>query len=202
LALEEKEWAEKNKRPWPPEEESKFEREDYIKNEAKRIMKGSTAIFLFNRININPDLWRSVIAAMFLRVPIEKVLECKESILTKYFLPTIDNDCLIVRINEMTKPADFELIIDLLGTKQNDYAKKYGYINSTSTTGYPSRKADKIITECYFKRMDINQIHDELKNQGITKKYSEAKIKERIKEYLTQTRQTEKLSEKIKITCA
>lgn len=201
LIKREKEWAEENGKPLPPQEEHKFEMDSYIKDEIKRIMAGSAAIFLFERININPDLWRSVIAAMLLRVPIEKVFECEESILNKYFLPTMDNDYLLIRVNEMTKPSDFKMIADLLEAKQREYAKKHKYINSTSTKGYPSRKEDKIITESYFKGMNIDQIHEELKSHGITKKYSEAKIKERIKKYLTQTRRTEKLSEKIKIAC-
>ena len=142
---------------------------------------------LFQRININPDLWSGVVAAKLLRVPIEKVLECEESILTKYFVPIVNNDHLIIQINELTISKDMRIIWDLIEAKQKAYVTEHGYINSLAE--YPSRKADKIITICKQKGFDHHNIHQELKKSGITKKYTKREIRERIKAYKEQTRQ-------------
>ncbi len=194
----EKEWAEEMHIDWPTQEIFKIENDDYVNNAIKDIMRGTAPLFLFNRININPDLWRSVIAAMVLRVPPEKALECDESILTRYFLPIVDNDCLIIRFNELTKRGDLSIIWDLVEARQNDYTAKYGYVNSTSTLGYPSRKEDRIITKCYRQGLNPDQIHVELAKEDITRKYTNAEFRERIEEYLKQTRQP---AEKIKFAC-
>ena len=181
---------------WPTQEYFKSANNNFLKEAVKNIMKGS--FYLFKRINIDPDLWRGVITAMLLRVPIEKVLACEESILTKYFLPTIDNDHLIIKINELTKVGDLDLIFDLVEAKQSDYTAKHGYVNSTGTLGYPSRKADRIITKCSRRGFSLDEIHAELEKEGITRKYDKAEIRERIEEYLEQTRQTWKPADKIK----
>src|SRR3989304_5972394 len=57
---------------WPTQEYFKSANNNFLKEAVKNIMKGS--FYLFKRINIDPDLWRGVITAMLLRVPIEKVL--------------------------------------------------------------------------------------------------------------------------------
>ncbi len=171
---------------WPTQKIFQERSDEFLKHAIKNIIRGAS-FFFFKRININPDLWSGVIAAKLLRVPIEKVFECEESILNKYFLPKIENDHLIIRVNELTISKDMNIIWDLVKAKQEAYTTKHGYINSLAE--YPSRKTDKLITLYSRKGFSHDEIHEELREAGITKKYTKREIRERIKEYKRQTRQ-------------
>jgi|GEM_PF-2030857 len=112
---------------WPSQKDFRIQDDEYLKDAVKSIMRGAAPIF--QRINIDPDLWRSVIAAVLLLVPIEKTLEYEKFILNKYFLPTVYDNCLVLRFNELTKPGDFDIIWDSVEAKQDAYVAKWGYVN-------------------------------------------------------------------------
>ena len=168
----------------PKGEKLNINNDKFLKEAIDNLMKGS--LILFQRIKVNPLLWSSVIAAMFFHVPEKKILECQQSILYKYYLPAIDNDCLVLRLNELTELSDLILMWDLVIIKQDEYKEKHGYINSEKA--YTSREADKIITDGFNGRLSVDEINAKLKDKNI-KGLTSKQMKERRKAYRKQTRQ-------------
>lgn len=159
--------------------------DNFLKEAIDNLMKGS--LMLFQRVKVNPYLWSSVIAAKLFQVPENKVLECEESILHKYYLPDISEN-LTLRLNELTEQSDLILMWDeKVKPMQNKYKAIHGYINREKE--HISRKADKIITEGFNNGLPDGEINKKLKANGIDKKYSVRDKNERRKAFNKLTRQ-------------
>jgi hypothetical protein len=104
--------------------------EKYLKDAIDRFIYNFNP--LYEKYKINQDIWKNIFGAMFLRIPRETVLRVKESILPDY-LPKIDSKYLILRINELTRLGDFELIKSKIKAAQSTYKKTRNYNNCERT---------------------------------------------------------------------
>ena len=163
-----------------------FKRMYFLEDVIKTYMNGISMFVL--KMNINPEIWKSVIVAMLFNVPKEKVLGCKESILKDYLPSIVVNDDFIrILIHELTTQNDIKLIWKKIRRKQKEYKKKHRYI--ISEREYTSRDNDKIIEDLCNKKLSDAEIVDELEKKGI-KGYTKYKIRDRRREIKKRNKQT------------
>lgn len=149
----------------------------FARDVMENYIKGAS--LLFRRMNVNPEIWHSVLVAKLLTVPKKKVLECKESILKKDYLPSI-NDLLQIKINELTTEDDLKLIWkSVVKKKQNKYKKKHGYINAERK--YSNQEINEIITDLHNKGLRHEDICEDPRVKRKIKNCTAAKISEAIK---------------------
>jgi len=160
---------------------------NFARNVIENYAKGTS--LLFQRMNINPEIWSNILTAKLLTVPEEKVLECKESILKKDYLPSI-NDFLQIQINELTTQDDLNLISKDIKKKQNKYKEKHEYINAERE--YPNREINKIITDLHNQGLKHKDICKESQVKNKIKNCTPAKISEALKVHKKYIRENKK----------
>lgn len=164
-----------------------FKRMYFLEDAIKNYMNGISMFIL--KMNINPEIWKSVIVALLFNVPKEKILECKRSILFKDYLPsiTVNDDFIRILIHELTTQNDIKLIRGKIRKKQREYKKKHRYI--ISEREYSSRNEDKIIKDLHDKGLSNAEIVYELEKRGI-KGYTKPKVRDRLREVKKRDKQT------------
>jgi hypothetical protein len=88
--------------------------------------------FLLFPVHVNLNIWKNVVAAKLFNVPIEKVLQCKQLILEKDYLPKVEtiNGLIYIKINELTTQGDLALAWDRVEKAKEEYRNKYNYLYS------------------------------------------------------------------------
>jgi len=119
--------------------------DDYLRRQIDNYMLSDYFLTFPTRVNLK--IWKSVVDAIIFNVPIEKILECKQSILEKDYLPTahIENGFLYISINELTSQTDMLLAWDRIKEKQDEYKNKYGYLRAERGCKNPNE--DRIILD-------------------------------------------------------
>mgnify|MGYP001342193137 CR=1 FL=1 len=103
----------------------KLESKQYLKDIALNFVNGKSLIYIY--LKINSLIWKDVISAMLFTVPQKKVISHKESILDSY-MPKINKN-LTIQIHELTTLGDLEYIEPKIKRMQNNFSKRYGFIN-------------------------------------------------------------------------
>lgn len=119
---------------------------NYAVDVLRNFIQGKSIIYYLMKKNSN--VWKKVISAMLLFVPMNEVLKYKKSILKDY-LPTID-DNLMIQIHELTSITDIEYIRPEIKKKKKEFEKKYGWKNIKRKYRYYER--DKRAYELYVKQ--------------------------------------------------
>jgi len=151
----------------------------YLRHELSRYPRSD--LFLLFSIRINLNIWRQVLDARILGASEKNVLNCKQSIYKKYYLPSVVSysDSLHIIINELTIQEDVLDIWKIVEKEQEEYKAKFKYINSERTGD--NLKLDRIIWNLYEQNKKPKAIAIELKGKGY-KGYEPKKVSERLKE--------------------
>lgn len=138
-------------------------------------------LFLLFPIRINLNIWRQVLDARILGASEKNVLNCKQSIYKKYYLPSVVgySDSLHIIINELTIQEDVLDIWKIIEKEQEKYKAQFKYINSERTSD--NLKLDRIIWGLYKQNKKPKVIAIELEGKGY-KDYKSKKVSERLKE--------------------
>ena len=119
---------------------------NYAVDTLRNFIQGKSIIYYLMKKNSN--VWKKVISARLLAIPINEVLKYKKSILKDY-LPTV-NDNLMIQIHELTIMSDIEYIKPEIKKKKKEFKKKYGWKNIKRK--YKYYKRDKRAYELYVKQ--------------------------------------------------
>lgn len=98
-------------------------KKNYAVDHLRNFIDGRSIIY--HLMKRNSEVWKKVISARLLYIPLKIVIENKQDILEDY-LPKV-NDNLTIQLHEASGMEDFALIKDKIKEKKNGYKNKYGW---------------------------------------------------------------------------
>lgn len=156
-------------------------RKCYVLYYLKQVISGKSIVYYLMRRN---PVWKKVISARVLTIPLDVVIKHRESILDDY-LPKI-NDDLTIKIHEMTDVRDFKYIKHEIDVAQKAYRKKYklqinpakNILYSRNLRAYELRRIEK---KSY---KDSRLILEEEFKELVSEKFDDSDINKMVKSHL------------------
>ncbi|MEA1963447.1 MAG: hypothetical protein U9M94_04410 [Patescibacteria group bacterium] len=164
---------------------SLMETDVYLKHQLDSYKLSDNYLIFPARINLN--VWGKVLDAIILGAPEENILNCRQSICEKYYLPSVycNNGRLLIEINELTTQEDVISIWKKIEKLQTEYKEQRQHIISMKKRA--NLEIDRIIIDLYDQGKKPKAISDKLYYKGYNN-FTSKKVSERLKEIKKLTR--------------